>query len=230
MTQKLRSLSRETQGGVMVEFAFILPIMLMLTFPVIDYSRYILIQQKTVKAAAFMADAVSMSAPITPVTTQQNVDENGLLLTENVLREVVDTMNTHMIPFPAQPAGGNPLYQVVITNVYRAANGAPSLGWQYDLQSHSLYSAARQSDIGVVAGIGNIGSPAAVTPELSTLDVGENMIVAEVSAQYAPITPNLSALGIGFLQAQTIRYRAFYRARYGNLRCIWQVYMPPNGC
>lgn len=226
---KLQRLSVSNQGGILVEFAFILPIMLMLTFPVIDYSRYIMIQQKLVKAASFMADAAAMSRPIEGTTTQQDVNQDGTYLTQQVLTGIVDTMNIHMMPFDAEQPGGPDLYQAILTHVYADASGTPSLGWQYDQNSHSLYDGARtESTIGLVTGPGDIGTPANVTPELQNLQANENLVVAETFAEYAPITPNLSAIGINFLAPQRLNYRAFFRARYGNLRCMWQVYMPPN--
>lgn len=221
-------LTAET-GGVMIEFAFILPIMLMLTFPVVDYSRYILLQQKLVKAASFMSDAASYSTPVDSTTTQQQIDQEGKYLTEASLRGIVNTINIHMMPFnPAQNAADN-RYQAILTHVYRdAASGAPVMGWQYDENSQSFAGNRSESTIGQITSAADIGSPATMPPELQTLEQGENLVVAEVFADYQPITPDLSTLGVRFLSAQRLSYRAFFRARNGNLRCIWQVYMPPN--
>jgi hypothetical protein len=232
MNNKMHALLKSNQGGILVEFAFILPIMLMLTFPVIDCSRYILIQQKLVKAASFMADAAAMSRPILATTTQPQIAQFGDFLTEPTLTGIVDTINIHMLPFDAEQPGGPDLYQAILTHVYADASGAPLLGWQYDQNSHNLYDGARtESIVGLVTGPGDIGTPANIAnipPALRNLQANENFVVAEVFADYTPITPNLSAIGINFLAAQRLNYRAYFRARYGNLRCIWQVYMPPN--
>ncbi len=228
--KKLKSIITSPQGSVIVEFAFILPIMLLLTFPVIDYSRYILMQQKLTKAASFMADAVAMSRPIEQATTQSDIDTDGTFLEETTLQDIVNTINIHMMPFAEEQAGGPDRYQAILTHVYKDANGIPALGWQFDQNSQRLNGAPAESTVGVLSGPGDIGSPATMPPELQNLQDGENLVVAEVFANYEPITPDMSSIGVNFLSAQRLTYRAFFRARYGNLRCIWQVYMPPNGC
>jgi hypothetical protein len=215
-------------GSIMVEFAMIVPIFLILIFPVVDYSRYILIQQKAVKAAAFMGDAVAMSQAIEATTTQADIDTNGLLLKPEVLAEVVDTLDVLMMPFESEATSGKELYQAVITQVYRAADGAARIGWQYDQNSKSFYG-ARESIVGVVGGAGDIGSPATLPAAIAaTLDDGENLIVVEISALYRPITPDLQVINVPFLQEKQLKYTSYYRARYGNLRCVWNTYMPPD--
>jgi hypothetical protein len=224
-------LRHDNAGGIAIEFALVLPVFLTLCLPVVDYGRYILLQQKLVKAASFMADAVSLSSPIKADTTQADIDADGLYITQTAIAASVNAINTLMLPFTQEQQGGANLYQAVITHVYKDASGSPALGWQFDKNSQSFYDGTRQSDVGVIAGEGDIGSPANIPAVLANnLDDGENIIVAELSAQYDPITPVLGGLGVPFLQAQEVSYTAYYRARYGNLKCVWGVYMPPPDC
>lgn len=219
------------QGGIAVEFALILPLMLVLCLPVVDYGRYMLMAQKLVKASSFMADAVSMSTPIADDTTQLDVDSDGLYITPTALAGVVSSLNTMMIPFAQEQQGGEDMYQAVITHVYRDSSGNPALGWQYDQNSQSFYNSARQSAVGVITGEGDVGSPANIPAGLANnMDAGENIIVAELTAKYKPITPLLGTLGVPYMEAQDIKYTAYYRVRYGNLKCVWGVYGPPPEC
>ncbi len=233
--------SKENEkGGILLEFAIMLPLFLLLTFPVVDLSRYILLQQKLVKAAAFMADAVAMSRPILSTTTQADIDTDGMYITLPLIQSVVNSMNTLMSPFPPEQQGGTDRYQAVITQVYATNTGAPVIGWQYDLNSQSFYDTNRTSAIGVIQTEADINSPATLPAPLVTLfntTTNFSLVAAEVSALYEPVTPNLAALGIPFFTPQRLEYTSYYYARHRDayatptgLKCIWGVYMPPPDC
>lgn len=250
---KLKIFGKDGQkGGILIEFALIFPICLLLTFPVVDIGRFILLQEKVVRTAYFVADAIAMSRPISTETTQADIDTDGLYITEPVIREVVNSVSTFMMPFPAEQPGGPDLYQVVVTHVYNGGSGA-QIAWQYDQNSQSFYSASRESEIGLIQGPADIGSPATMPADLdfffnTAAGMNFTFVVAEVTASYEPITPNLAALGIPFLQPQEVRYTSYFYARhreaYGanlpgpfnpgthgfGLKCIWNVYMPPPDC
>ena len=52
------------KGTVLIEFAFILPIILILTFSVIEYYRYLLTLQKVNKISSYISEAITMSLPL----------------------------------------------------------------------------------------------------------------------------------------------------------------------
>ncbi len=218
------------KGGVLVEYAFMLPLLILLSLPVVDYGRLILIRQKAVKTASFMADAVAMSREIANDTTAANVATDATYMTPQALQAIVSSLNVMMMPFPPEQPGGPDLYRAVITHVYKDPNtGGPVLGWQFDQNSMSFYDSNRISTVGLVANVSDIGKPANIPPSLANnLDDGENLIVAEVSVFFDPITPDLGVLGVPFLTQRWMTYTAYFRARYGNLKCVWQVYMPPQ--
>lgn len=226
-----RFLKDEGQSGsVLVEFAFVVPLLIMLAIPVVDYGRLILLRQKAVKMASFAADAVTMSREIEATTTQADVNADATFMTPQALAAIVGSVNTMMMPFPAEQQNGADIYRVVLTHVYRdPASGQPVLGWQFDQNSRSFYNPNRISDVGLVASPADIGTPATIPASLANnMDDGENLVVAEVAAFFNPIAPDLSALGIPLPGPQWLTYTAYFRARYGNLKCVWGVYMPPT--
>jgi len=223
---------KDSTGTVAIEFSAIVTILVILTFPTIDFARYILMQEKVIKSAHMLADAVSMSREITAATTQAEIDQDGSYLTLQVLQQLMNQINILMVPFADEGAGGVDRYQAVVTHIYNdTGNGGPALGWQFDQNSMSLYDGARQSVVGVVATANDRGNPAVLPPSLAgSLNPTENLIAVEFSALYEPITPGMQGIGVPFLASQTVRHVSYFPARYGNLGCIWQEYMPPNDC
>jgi hypothetical protein len=203
-----REFAKHTGGTIAIEFALVLPIMLVLLFPTIDYARYILLQQKVIKAAYVMADSVAMSRPVETDTTQEDIDKDGTYLTEDLLRELTDTVDILMAPFPADGDGGD-RYQAEITQIFSdPASGVVGTGWSYDQNSQALV-------------IG--GGAATLPPSLQgNMDPGENLIRVRFTARYEPITPPLQGLGVPFLAQTTLEHTAYFRARYGDLRTVWR--------
>lgn len=203
--------TKDCKASIAIEFAIILPVLLILLFPTIDYARYILLQQKIIKGAYVIADAVSMSTPVEPgVTTQTDIDTVGTYLTEDLLRALTNTADLLMMPFPPEAGSGTDRYNVEITHIYNSTPGGstPTIGWQYDQNSQTL----------------TVGGGATTLPDSlqNNLDDDENLIRVRFTAIYDPITPPLQGLGIPFLARQTREHTSYFRARYGDLRNVWQ--------
>lgn len=232
--KKLSSFWQHNKGSVLVEFAFILPILLILTFPLIDYARYILLQQKVIKTAYVIADAITMSREIDTTTTAADIAQKGDYMTNDLINssgsgtDLIDSVPDLMQPFVEQP--GDDRWQVVISHVRKPdAASPPLLTWQYDENSRS-YTGAPQSSVGSVVGFNNT-VPATLPAELiSSMGDGENIIVVEVTARHDPIVPDLSGgiINAPFLGTTDVEYTAYMRARYGNLQYIWNVNCPPT--
>ncbi len=206
--------AQDNNGSIVVEFAIILPIFLMLIFPTIDFARYILLQQKVVKAAYVMADAVAMSRPIEPgVTTQTDIDQDGTYLTESFLKDLVGLTELLMRPFPPEPNNGeDDYYNAEITHIYnKVSNGNgynPVMDW---VISQNVPVLQYPPDIPVTL-------PDSM---VNNLDPDENLIRVVVTATHLPITPSLVDFGVPFLGQQTLSHTSYFRARYGDLSNVW---------
>lgn len=235
--KKTFNLLKDNQGVVLIEFAFILPILLLLTFPMIDYARYVLLQQKLIKTAYVIGDAITMSRAVEVDTEVGDVVADATYLTELLFdnpngKSLIDAVPQLMLPF-REPTGKN-YWQVVITMVRKPdpatgeTAGPPEIKWQYDEDSRSFNSGSVASNIGVVAAF-NTNTPATLPTELmNTMGDGEEIIVVEVTGKHKAITPVLSALNIPFVSDDTLNYTSYMRARYGSLQYIWQINCPPT--
>lgn len=224
---RYKDFSRSESGAVLIEFAAVVTVLLILIFPTIDFARYILLQQKVIKTSHSIGDSIAMSQPIEPSTTAAEITAEHMTL--NALQAIVagNVVDSLMSPFPPEGSGGQNRYQVVVTHVFNSG-GVPTISWQFDLDSGTLNSGAAS-----ITGSGR-GSPAALPVSLSNgfggLDPSENAIVVEASALYQPITPGLQALGVPFLAPTMVTHNSYFPGRYGQLGCIWQIYMPPVDC
>lgn len=105
-----RGLIEDRRGGVMIEFAFIMPVLIFVMLAGVDLVRFAMLQQKLNRAATTMADLVSQ---------YQTMSENQLsqlfLAVENVIT-----------PFPLGASG-----QVIVSSISRATDPDPVLvDWQ----------------------------------------------------------------------------------------------------
>lgn len=230
--KKMIQFLKDTRGVVLIEFAFILPILLLLTFPMIDYARYILLQQKLIKVPYVWGDAITMSRPVEADTTLADINADATYLTQVLLDnsagpDLVDTLPQLMLPF--REAQGENLWQAVITHVRKPDPATPpQIEWQYDEDGRSFTASGRTSNVGVVSGFNNTTPATLPTGLINTMGDGEEIIVVEVSGVHRPITPIITALGIPFVSETTLNYTSYMRTRYGSLRYMWPNNCPPG--
>ncbi len=238
---RMKRFIKNEKGVALIEFALILPILFLLTFPMIDYSRYILLQQKIIKTAYVLGDSITISRPIDALTVQDDPDgENGInqdatyLVTELFDNpggaDLMDNVQALMLPFrESQRAGSAEFnkFQVIVSHVRRPdATSVPQLTWQFN-EDDNAFNGTADSLVGNVNGFGNT-VPARLPDELlNGIDEGEGLIVVEVLANHVPITPNLVNLGVSFAAPQRLRYTSYMRTRYGDLSHIWRVFCTP---
>lgn len=204
------------RGSILVEFAIILPIFLLIIFPTIDFSRYVLLQQKVIKTAYVMADSVAMSRPVEPgITTQIDIDQDGTFLTQDFLQGLVELTEMLMSPFPEEENTGpdsEELYNAEITHISN------------DTSSGSSYNPVMNWIISQNVPIVQFppGIPTTLPESMvNNLDEDENLIRVVVRAKFKPITPSLVNLGVPFLSSQTLTHTSYFRARYGDLSIVW---------
>lgn len=109
MFRNARGFSSDSSGSTIIEFAFIIPIVLVMLLGGFDIARYILLNQKLDRAAATMSDLVSRPSNISAAEVNQ-------LMIAAV--EVVE-------PFDLATNGG-----VIVSSVYKQSGQAPSVTWQ----------------------------------------------------------------------------------------------------
>ncbi len=108
--RSLAACLRDCRGGVLVEFAFAVPIFLLIVLGCYDAARYVLINQKMDRAAATIADLVSQPETI----TQADLDN---------LFAAADEV---MVPFDLAAEG-----RVIVTSISRAVGvNDPVINWQ----------------------------------------------------------------------------------------------------
>ncbi|MDG1287782.1 MAG: pilus assembly protein [Rickettsiales bacterium] len=230
--KKMSHFFKDNQGVVLIEFAFILPILLLLTFPMIDYARYVLLQQKIIKVAYVLGDSITISNPIDVATTAVDVAADPtyfqqLLLDDPNGPDLIDTLPQLMLPFREAP--NENLWQVVISYVYKPDPGTPpQLMWQYDEDSRSFTAGSRVSNIGIVSGFTSPIDATLPTELINTMASTEGLIVVEVTGRHNPISPVMGALGIPFVSAEDLQYTSYMRTRYGDLQYMWANNCPPT--
>ncbi len=105
-----RGLIEDRRGGVMIEFAFIMPLLVLVMLAGVDIVRFAMLQQKLTRAATTSADLVAQYQTMSATQLDQ------LLL---AIEHVID-------PFPFGASG-----QVIVSSISRATAAAPVLvSWQ----------------------------------------------------------------------------------------------------
>ncbi|MBK8907662.1 MAG: pilus assembly protein [Rhodospirillales bacterium] len=106
LAQRLKS---DRRGTLAVELAVAMPILIALTFSVVEFSRYILINQKVERTSATIADMVSRASA----------------LSEADLTVMLSASATIMEPFDMATQG-----QVIVTNISANDGNPPIINWQ----------------------------------------------------------------------------------------------------
>ncbi len=122
-----RRFSSDTNGSTIIEFAFIVPIVLLMLLGGFDVARYILLNQKLDRAAATMSDLVSRPSNITEAEINQ------------LMRAAVEVVE----PFDLATDGG-----VIISSVYKRPGQAASVTWQ-------IKGGGPLRPISIIGGVGN---------------------------------------------------------------------------
>lgn len=203
---------------MMIEFAFVLPIMLVLFFGAVEVTRFILILQKVDKVAYTMADIVTRSTPDpTPGVTPPSGAISPLTTTE--LADILGNYDDLMVPYAVEGRG-----LIIVTSIQRPTGSAvPLVKWQ-------------MTDGGVLSGPGIISEinqlpPSGINPSVRNTPVNfstdiqnsmnvsaglrnnENIVAVEVFYRFDPLFFN-NSVGIG---SMIVKRNAFFNPRYGTL-------------
>lgn len=220
-------------GAALLEFAIILPILLLVSIPITDYFLFSLQKQKTNRAAITYADMVSMSLPVTNDLDSDELATNPSYLTRNRLNEMTEIYDQMMQPFVRERfTDEDNADHVIVSSIYRPVatvampDPDPVIMWQYwrsrggntgrDTFFSSLAPAHTEDmpDGATASSIGNVGdAPNLPQDFMDAMYEGENLIVVEVVTYYWPVIPDFSP----FLPGRELRATKLYPARYGAL-------------
>ncbi|MEZ5667772.1 MAG: TadE/TadG family type IV pilus assembly protein [Alphaproteobacteria bacterium] len=156
LPRALRRLAREEDGGILVETAFVMPILLTLLLGSVEVGRYIIVNQKLERAASSVADLVAQS-------------------NDTVSLEEIQTL-FGIVPHIVSPYDIVDNGRVIITAVTRGDDESdePVVAWQID---------GLGTLDGVSSVIGGVGDTANL-PDGFVLPTGETIIVGEAWYDY----------------------------------------------
>ncbi|MDG1286372.1 MAG: tight adherence pilus pseudopilin TadF [Rickettsiales bacterium] len=98
------------RGVAAVEFALVLPLLLLLGLGGFEVSRFLLLHQKTDRIAYTVTDVVTQSTS----------------LSSNQLDQILTVASQIMLPFSFENEG-----VIVLSSIYKSGNNAPTVRWQY---------------------------------------------------------------------------------------------------
>ncbi|MBN8544152.1 MAG: pilus assembly protein [Alphaproteobacteria bacterium] len=205
------------QGVALIEFVFVLPLILLLVLGGTELTRYVLITQKIDKAGYAIADSVAQSPP-----------DGAGALSEATLNATLTTYDSLLRPFD------NPARQSVIVTSLQRCGVNNRILWQFagggtlsNGETTSIVNGLTPAAINASVQNSSATFPAAISSELVTMMNEENMIVAEVFYSYEPFLSDVldGIFDFAIQPAVQVR-RVFLHPRNGTLNCL-----PPSfGC
>lgn len=236
MKRNIKSLFFDKRGLALVEFALVLPLLLVLFFGIVELSRYILITQKLERSVYSMSNMTGQFVPITSADGSLEIDVDAI---DN---QIFPQFKKNMEPYIADADR-----VAIVTSMSRVNNTGNNtslkINWQRagggtlsDSKTVSILNGLKASAInsasenGVSAGTSpsfpSLANPELMDGALKDMAVGENMIIVESFYKYRPIASNfLSGLGQATLAEQTLSSVVYSRPRFGDLETL--VRTPP---
>ncbi len=219
LNQKILNLFKDCKASIAIEFAFLLPVLLMVAFPVIDYSRYILLQQKLIKTSSTIADSIAMSVPLNSENaTNQQFEFSNAVLTEDLIRQFSELAAPLLSPY-----GTRNNFAVTISNIDVDAAGTPTQAWRYERPAGKNATGNFDDSTQEIPNNDNVPDEL-----INSLEADDNLVRAEVSVRFEPFTPNF--LNFEPLEDRTVSSVHYYRSRYGNLSRPTQSNGAQFGC
>lgn len=225
MLRMFQRLIPDKRGLALIEFALVMPFILLLLFAGVELTRFMLIVQKVDKSAYAMADLVAQYMPATADRRDGEIDMDEM---NNVVFRQFQAL---MDPYDASANGS-----VIISSVRRERD-VVRIKWQVaspgytDGETTSIVSGL--SPAGVNAASSSLRDRAAsftgdTAAEMANMLGYENMIVSEVFFRYRPILSDILASGFEmrdidtpfFLGETTLVRRLYARPRNGNMICL----------
>ncbi len=206
----------EESAVALIEFAFVLPILLVLSIPLFNYISYVMTVQKINKTAATLADMIVMSTPPDGTTTAAMANSDKLILSNQSLQMVLDSSKALMQPLGFPDTNGKTCTSAAIhvASVIKPAGNPAGTVWTADYTGSGT------------ATITNHATPTAAPSSLNAAFTGamydgENTIVVEVSCGFNPPIAVGAGLDLPILTPTTITSIFRYPARNGALNFVF---------
>jgi Flp pilus assembly protein TadG len=159
--RSLRRFAKDERGVTAIEFAFVLPVILILLIGCFEVPRFVLVYQRIARTSASVADLVAQAdEPITPAQ----------------LQDIFTAGKVIMDPYDIKADG-----RIIVSSINNPAGTGVKMTWQLNNGSSVTVS----SKVATAEGSPPTNLPAALTP-LSN----EEVLVAEVFYNYKPVFPN----------------------------------------
>ena len=163
MLHRLRKLRLDNRGVAAIEFALMLPCVIVMLVGLLEGTFKLWSTQKAEKLTVTLSDVIAQSTAVT------NSD----------LQSLIGAVDKIMDPFPFGPNDG----KIIISSIYVAQGETEAVvNWQCAFPTSGGLSAV--SEFGAKGADANLPAP-------FTLSVKDNIIVTEVFYKYTPILPGL---------------------------------------
>lgn len=198
---KLQAISRmraflfESSGVAAVEFAFIAPLLMLMTFGTFEISRALMVNKRFQRATAMIGDLVAREKQIGSSPTDASTTLGGMLVSAEHVME----------PFSATPL------QIAITQLRASSTDATVTKVEWAWSYHS----AEISNCGVVKSM----------PDQNMISKGDAAILVEAKYTYTPLLANIVpgiAQSMTWSDTMTFAPRygsVFYGQQTQNLKC-----------
>lgn len=207
----MKKFFKNNQGAAIIEFAIIVPVLLVLFLMSIEFTRYFIINQKVERSTYVMANLVSQYQPAT--TPYKTGQISTVEITKNIMTQYATVM-----------AQDDTQSKLVVFSSFSKINGKTVMNWQYSVSGTNSLSGpvsiitskspTTQLSYGGQAVLPN----QAISQQVASMYEGENAVLVEVFYQYSPILqPQLQAFSGTFLSKKLISTAIFAHPRQGAL-------------
>jgi hypothetical protein len=230
MKNSIKSLFSNKQGLALVEFALFLPLILIMIFGVVEFTRYVVITQKAERSAYVLSNIMSQ---FTPIKFKESDTEASPTTIDNQVfpqfERVMDVFNTasdrvSIISSITRTGAANNNSSIRI-NWQRAGGGSLSSS-----EAVSLLNGVKAAAINSASANGSTAGTSPNFPSstgtlmggaLKDMNVGENMIITETFYNYQPLLSNLlGGLGSTSVSPRVMKSVVFTRPRNGDISTL----------
>ncbi|PZP86329.1 MAG: hypothetical protein DI582_03015 [Azospirillum brasilense] len=211
-----RQFMRDQQGLALLEFALVMPFLLLIFLGGAELTRFILIAQRLDRAAYAITDVTAQFMPATPKRESAEISET--VLRTAVLPQFSRIMGVY----------SDETRQAIILSSVRRESGINRVKWQIagggslnDGDSRSVVNGRTPAQVNPTV----INTTATFTPvagDIAGMMEGENIVVGEMFYHYEPFLQDiLSNLPQGLsIPPVTLARRMYFVPRYESLTCL----------
>jgi Flp pilus assembly protein TadG len=213
---------KNNHGAALIEFALILPVLLVLVFGGTELGRYALVQLKVQSASYALANAVTQYSPASkPTVAQLGANEISYNALVNMFGSTA-LGSSNALTKMLEPFGDVANQRVIVTSIRKEA-GVKRIKWEVTFSGNlgdvkSIVTGKGPVDINAFIQNQPTNFDAATNASLANMPDNENVIVVEVFYRYTPLVG--VAIGDIDFANRTISKVTMMRPRNGDLICL----------